>query len=87
MMRPYPARIYRDGLWWTAEFRDHPGCATCGKTPAEARAMAGDALAQLLACSIGRHKATRPSRPRSNETMIWPKRYRAPWRPITQDRE
>lgn len=72
----YFARLYREGPWWSVEFRDCPGCLTSGRGRHEALLMAGDALATWSA-DVPPLRLPKPTGPRAGEVLIEARFYRS----------
>ena len=73
----YFAKLEREGPWWSVEFRDCPGCLTCGRGRHEALRKAADALATWCA-NIPPLNLPRPSGPQPGEVLITARFSRSP---------
>lgn len=72
----YFAWLYREGPWWSVEFRDCPGCLTSGRGRHEALLMAGDALATWCA-DVPPLRLPKPTGPRAGEVLIEARFFRS----------
>ncbi|MFG1281546.1 type II toxin-antitoxin system HicB family antitoxin [Xanthobacter autotrophicus] len=72
----YFARLYREGPWWSVEFRDCPGCLASGRGRHEALLMAGDALATWSA-DVPPLRLPKPTGPRAGEVLIEARFFRS----------